>query len=165
MTFEIRKAKPEDAEEIGFIQCMTWLETYEGLIDEDFMATLNPEKSALKFKTINCDELLVLTANEKVVGFSSCCKARDEDLPATAGEIRSIYIVKGFQKLGHGKALLEASIKKLREDGFEDIVIWVLKKNAAAIDFYEKFGFDADGKTKTIEFNAPVMLKRFVLKK
>jgi GNAT superfamily N-acetyltransferase len=164
MTFEIRKATPEDADEIGFIQCMTWLETYEGLIDEDFMASLSPERSITKFRELSCDELLVLTANGKDVGFSSCCKARDDDLPE-AGDIRSIYIIKGYQKLGYGQKLLEASIEKLRQDGYNDIVIWILKKNAAAIDFYEKFGFVEDGKTKTLDFNAPVTLKRYILRK
>jgi ribosomal protein S18 acetylase RimI-like enzyme len=39
-------------------------------------------------------------------------------------------------------------LRCLREDGFDEVILWVLRGNEQAIRFYEAEGFVADGGSK-----------------
>lgn len=163
MTFQIRPASPEDADGIGRVHAASWKETYAGMIDDAFLASLSPEKSAARFRELGFKDILVLTADGSVVGFSVPVKSRDDDLPEDCADVRAIYILKDYQKLGYGKKLLNASIEKLRNEGFTDVSVWVLEGNKNAIAFYENYGFAYDGKSKEVVYNLPVVCKRYML--
>lgn len=165
MISEIRQATAEDADEIGDVHCTSWLETYAGKINTEYLATLSPENSAQKFREGNLKDCLVLIADDKIVGFSVIGPTRNEDLPKSFGDIRAIYILRQYQKMGLGKKLLTAAIERLQREGLDDVAIWVLSANTAAIEFYEKNGFVFDGTHQEIAYVTPVQLKRYLLRK
>lgn len=165
MIFEIRSAKPEDTPQIGYVHCTCWLETYTGQINSEYLASLSPENSTEKFRQADFKNVLVLTADDKIVGFSVMGPTRDEDLPASYADIHAIYILRQYQKLGQGKKLLTAAIDRLRQEGFDGISVWVLSTNTAAIAFYEKNGFLHDGTEQEIAYVTPVRLKRYLFRK
>jgi ribosomal protein S18 acetylase RimI-like enzyme len=43
---------------------------------------------------------------------------------------------------------LDESVVRLRRDGFEEAILWVLTGNQQAIEFYEGAGFEADGASR-----------------
>jgi ribosomal protein S18 acetylase RimI-like enzyme len=163
MILEIREATQGDAKQIGFVHCTAWLETYTGLINPVFLASLSPERSTQRFEELGCRDMLVLSADGSVVGFSAYGQTRDADLPETCGDVRAIYILKAYQRLGYGRKLLESSLEKLRQEGFETFSIWVLKENKNAIAFYEKCGFVFDGTEKEVLYTTPVTCRRYML--
>lgn len=63
----------------------------------------------------------------------------------------ALYVLKDYQKLGIGKALMNECIKRLAS--FEYVCVWVLHNNMQAIKWYENYGFTKDGKMKSV----PVM--------
>lgn len=164
MIFDIREATLKDAKQIGFVHTSAWLETYTGLLNSVFLSSLSPERSAQRFEELRCRDILVLTADGRIVGFSAYGKTRDASLPNTCGDIHAIYILKAYQKQGYGKKLLEASMEKMRADGFDMFSVWVLEENKNAIAFYEKCGFKSDGATKEIIYTTPVMCRRMLLR-
>ena len=164
MIFDIRPATADDADEIGYVHATSWLETYTGLINDEFLAALSPEKSAEKFRETGCRDTLVLTADNRVVGFTVSGRTRDNKMPGSYGDIHAIYILKPYQRRGYGSKLLSAAIEKLRREGFDGFTVWVLESNQKACAFYEKFGFESDGTQIEHVYVTPVLLKRYLLK-
>lgn len=60
----------------------------------------------------------------------------------------ALYVLKDYQKLVIGKALMDECIKRLA--AYEYISVWVLFNNISAILWYGHYGFKMDGKTKSV---------------
>jgi GNAT superfamily N-acetyltransferase len=165
MTFEIRDAAPRDVKEIGFVHWKSWIDTYTGLINPTFLESLSAQKSAARFKELGVANMLVLTADGTVVGFSVSGRSKDDDLPDSCGDIHAIDILKDYHKLGYGRKLLEASLEKLRREGFDMVSAWLLEDNKNAAAFYMKCGFVPDGRKKEVIYTTPVMCVRYILRK
>ncbi len=150
----IRKAGISDAEEKGFVHYHSWNETYTGLIDQSFLDSRSLEK-CIESARNHPENNYVAVVDDHIVGFSCYLKARDEDLK-DAGEIMAIYILKDYYGLGIGKKLMAVCYKELSQ--YNKIILWVLKTNKNAIDFYEHIGFVQDGKEKEVKINEGVKL-------
>ena len=83
---------------------------------------------------------MVCIDNGKIVGTSSFCKSRFEQLQGW-GEIISIYLLPDYIGKGYGKILIDAVLSELKRQGYEDVFLWVLEENVRARNFYEKYGF------------------------
>ncbi|MFA7078229.1 MAG: GNAT family N-acetyltransferase [Syntrophomonas sp.] len=73
-------------------------------------------------------------------------KSRDELLEDCA-EIVSLYVLPEYWSQKQGYELMQFSMHRLKERGFLQAYLWVLKENKRAIEFYEKIGFTNDGFT------------------
>ena len=82
----------------------------------------------------------------RIVGFCGYGPSRDEDKKGF-GEIDSIYILKSAQVLGIGKRLLDAAFRELLPG--LGVTVWAPKENRSAIEFFENYGFQADGAEKS----------------
>lgn len=56
---------------------------------------------------------------------------------------------------GRGRALLAAAEERLRGDGFDEAVLWVLAGNDRARRFYEAAGWAHDGSVRVDEVGPP----------
>ncbi len=159
----IRKADIKDAEGKGYVHYHSWNETYTGIIDQDYLDSRSLEKCVSLAKKYPQNTYVALVEG-KIVGFSCYIKYRDDDLENT-GEINAIYLLKDYHGQGIGKMLMEACYKEL--DEYPKIALWVLKSNHHAIEFYEKMGFEKDGKEKTVRINDKISLieVRMILRK
>lgn len=54
------------------------------------------------------------------------------------------------RRRGAAGRLLESAIDWTRSEGFDELMLWVVRDNAAAIALYEKFGFVRSGKVDTM---------------
>src|SRR3979409_845258 len=57
-----------------------------------------------------------------------------------AGELYAIYVLDSAQRHGNGRELVRAVAGALRGMGLPDMIVWVLRDNAAARRFYERLG-------------------------
>jgi len=119
----------------------SWHETYAGLVDEEYLVRITPEK-CLDIARKWPENLIVAKDGEKVIGFVGYGKYRDESIP-DCGEVFSIYVLAEYHGRGVGYALMNAAAEQLT--GFGKIALWVLKGNEKAIRFYERYGFRFDG--------------------
>ncbi len=100
-------------------------------------------------KTMFEDELYNLNAHYlvvenmgKIVGYIGFWKIIDE------GHITNIAVHPDFRKLGYGKALISALIKKAKDMEIIAITLEVRRSNHVAISLYESFGFVSSGVRK-----------------
>lgn len=154
----IRPATINDAEQKGQIHYQTWIETYTGHINQAYLDRMKPERS-VEFARKYPENTLVAELDGKIVGFACYGKSRDLTYE-NHGEIIALYVLKGYQKLGIGRALMESCLEQLKV--YPQHFLWVLKSNQKAIAFYEKMGFMANGDEKELVLETPVAEIRMV---
>ncbi|MFH0767056.1 MAG: GNAT family N-acetyltransferase [Bacillota bacterium] len=150
----IREATQNDAEGKGYVHYQSWNETYTGLMDQDYLNQRSLEKCvdiARKYP----ERCFVAEFDGKIVGFSCYNSCRDDDMK-NAGEVMAIYVLKAYQKMGIGNALMQACLNKLAN--YQKIVVWVLDTNINAIDYYQHLGFEEDGKMKKEEISKSIFI-------
>lgn len=160
MKTEIRPATVLDVPALAFVHHTAWQETYTGLIDQTFLDARTVERSAKNMEKA-WPEINVAVCDGRVIGLCGCSASRDADTPPDTGEIQGIYLLRDFQHLGLGRALMEDALRRLQESGYRKVTLWVLDSNAKAIRFYEKAGFSPDGAVKTAVLGTPVKELRY----
>ena len=138
----VRPAVIGDAEAIARVHVATWRTTYRGILPDDFLASLTESHYADRWRRgIGDGTSRVFVAEDAggVVGFASGGRERaGED--AFGGELYALYVDDRAQRQGHGRELVRAVVGGLRGMGLTDMIIWVLRDNAAARAFYERLG-------------------------
>ncbi len=142
------KAMETDDEIRGkaYVHWKSWQETYPGLMDAAYLAGRTLEKceeQAFRWR----DNLLVAKDGDRVVGFVGF-GASGDGLPET-GEVFALYVLPEYCGRGVGKRLMDAALARLRQ--YPRVCLWVLKENARAVRFYEKYGYRPDGAEKYSE--------------
>lgn len=84
-------------------------------------------------------------ANGAAQAFALCGPRRDEGVGPKTGEVYSIYLHPEAWGQGHGRALLQHTLRDLRERGFNGVRIWTLEANEQAAGFYTAAGFKLTG--------------------
>jgi ribosomal protein S18 acetylase RimI-like enzyme len=100
-----------------------------------------------------------------IVGFVTFGPSRDADAVGLA-EIYALYVDPGRYGAGVGRLLMAHARRRLKEQGFEAAVLWVLLGNERAASFYEREGWAADGAVREEEpYGIVSSVRRFQLKK
>jgi GNAT superfamily N-acetyltransferase len=74
-----------------------------------------------------------------VVGFASGGRERAGET-GYAGELYAIYLLESAQRRGLGRELFRAVVEGLRGMELADLIVWVLRDNQPARQFYERLG-------------------------
>jgi len=146
----IRRAKSSDARGIAKVHVAAWKAAYRGLLPDNTLDQLSVDDSEARWKERLAGawgKILVAEQKDRIIGFAACGASRDEDLDKV-GELYVIYVHPEEWRKGYGATLIGEAMKHLREAGFEEVVLWVLRGNQQAIRFYEAAGFVADGASK-----------------
>jgi ribosomal protein S18 acetylase RimI-like enzyme len=148
----IRRAELSDEKSIATVLVAAWTIAYRRLVPDDVLDHLSVEDSERRWReriAAPWGHIFVAEQESCIVGFAACGSSQDEDSDREqVGEIYAIYVHPDQWRQGYGTALVGEAIKCLREDGFEEVTLWVLKENQEAIRFYEAAGFEADGASK-----------------
>jgi ribosomal protein S18 acetylase RimI-like enzyme len=145
----------------AFVHFQSWHETYEGLVDGEYMKTVTLERCEQIARAWR-DNLLVAKDGNKVIGFAGYGRYRDETM-AEYGEIFALYVLRAYQGRKVGIALMNEAVERLA--AHPAICLWVLKGNEKAIRFYEKYGFRFDGTEQEILLGTPCIEQRMVLQR
>jgi len=95
--------------------------------------------------------VLVAVENRRVVGFATTLPAQDPDLDeAIDGQLDELEVDPSAHGRGHGSRLLNASIDRLRADGFQRAVCWISAVDDARRGFLLKAGWAPDGSWREI---------------
>jgi ribosomal protein S18 acetylase RimI-like enzyme len=155
----IRRATTRDATAIADVHTRTWQHAYRGLVADDFLDSLSVVERATRWSEIlsageSRSTTLVDIDGEVLRGFVSVGPNRDDD-EATheAWEIFAIYVDPHFHRRGYGTDLLRAALAVVPLSASRT-TLWVLEDNQTARTFYEVFGFQADGMTKSEQIGA-----------
>lgn len=140
--FEIRKAVPKDALGITIVNVYTWKTTYTGLMPDE---VIDARIAELMERTEKCrteieknDNFMVASVENNIIGFCCCGKSRNQAY-LDSGEIYALYVLRGFQGTGAGKALFSAGARKLTAAGCSSMIVNCLQGNPS-LDFYRHMG-------------------------
>jgi GNAT superfamily N-acetyltransferase len=136
----IRVAEVRDAAAIAHVHVQSWLTTYEGIVPQEYLASLNEAERVPIWQDWLTRDISVFIAEieGQVVGFAGGGAVR-EPLHAYDSELYTLYLLKEVQGQGIGKALLGAVTEALVQKGHRSMLVWVLEQNPA-VRFYEKAG-------------------------
>jgi GNAT superfamily N-acetyltransferase len=136
----IRLAEMQDAAAIAHVHVQSWLTTYNGLVPEEYLASLNEaERVPLWQEWLTRDiNVFVAEFEGKIVGFAGGGPIR-EPLAAYDAELYAIYLLEEVQGRGIGKDLLSAVAEALVGKDHRSMLVWVLEQTPA-VRFYEKTG-------------------------
>jgi GNAT superfamily N-acetyltransferase len=140
----IRPATGADVGGIARVHVDSWRTTYQGILPDDYLATLTYERRESLWRKICARPVghrLVYVAEETpgdIVGFASGGPERSGD-PVYTGEIYAIYLLQRWQGRGLGRRLIVRLVRRLRARGLTSLLIWVLADNPSC-RFYEALG-------------------------
>lgn len=138
----VRPAEVDDAAAIARVHVASWRTTYRELLPVDFLASLDEAGYEERWRRILEDRssrVYVAADGREVVGFASGGRERAGET-GYEGELYAIYVLSEAQSRGHGRRLVQAVVGGLRELELRDMIVWVLRDNAAARRFYERLG-------------------------
>lgn len=140
--FEIRKAVPDDALGITIVNVYTWKTTYSVLMPENVIdariAELRDRAEKCRADIVRNGNFFVAAEKSTIVGFCRYGGSRN-DAYKDSGEINAIYVLRGFQGMGAGRALFSAGIEGLKAEGYASLILNCLRGNPA-LDFYRHMG-------------------------
>jgi GNAT superfamily N-acetyltransferase len=140
--FEIRKAVPEDALGITIVNVYTWETTYAGLMPDEVIdariAELAERAKKCRADIEENDNFMVAAVGHTIIGF--CCFGKSRS-PAyrDSGELYAVYVLRGFQGTGAGKALFSAGARELTAVGCSSMIVNCLQGNPS-LAFYRHMG-------------------------
>ncbi|MEC9489101.1 MAG: GNAT family N-acetyltransferase [Halanaerobium sp.] len=164
MDYQIRKAVPGDARALGELHSAAWRKAYKGIVPEEILSRINPDKREEMFRqtiTSETEDTTVITFRGKVIGFITLGPFRGEESGGPNGEIWGIYISPSHWHQGLGTTLFNWGVKELTLRGYRQVFLWVLEDNTQARNFYQKLGFAEDGRTKEIEMGKTLSVLRY----
>ena len=141
MKAKILKAKPEDAIQIASIIKNGWNSAYKGIISDESLNSMDVERISVKWKRAieEGGHIYVYKDNDQVLGVIRFGKAERPVTP-NEGEVYVLYVKVEEKRKGIGTELLKFAKEKLKEIGYNKIVIWCLKGNIQGANFYQKSG-------------------------
>ena len=159
---EIRALTPQDnLVAVGEMYAECWKEHYRGVLPDDFLNRLTGDRWSAVLHADPSSTIAVFEGKE-VVGAVTMGFARDEGREGY-GEITSIYLLSRTKRKGCGRRLLQAALERLKEDGCENVCLWVMEPNRSAAGFYEHMGFAPSGRKQAERYAAQdVMLIEYI---
>lgn len=132
----------DNAADSGKIIYTAWGETYRGLMPDEVLDSRQLDR-CIKVAHENMENKRLCYVDGEAAGTIVVLpKNRDFCTYKEGGEVVALYVLKKFQRLGLGKALIQWGIKQLDSD---IVTLFVLKGNDNAIGFYKKMGFEFTG--------------------
>jgi len=155
----MRIATFDDVQTISLIHALSWKEAYKNNLSQQFLRSIQNDRW-VPFFTDHIQnqrfETALYFADEKATACITYGKSRDESLIDCA-EIVSLYVLPEYWSQKQGYELMQFSMKRLKDQGFNQVILWVLKENERAIQFYNKIGFINDGVTIEVPLDDKIL--------
>ena len=145
----LREATLADVPAIVAVQAKTWREAYRGLVDDAFLEAIPMQQWIESWRAhlfARDTHAIVAEDGGRVIGFASV-GTPDDAATAKDGiaELHTIYIEAAYYGRGVGRMLITAALDRMRAEGFEEAILWVLEGNERGRRFYELGGWAPDG--------------------
>jgi len=160
MTYNLRIAHENDIPALAALHCQGWIDSYQGLIPQDYLDGLNAEEFSEKWQKWMADDISTTLIAEgedgKSAGFCMFGPLRtpvpgqSAIRPIYSAEIYAIYLGKDHWGKGLAQEFFQESAKTLKEQKHYSMALWVVGGNKRACKFYDKMGGQRIGK-KVVE--------------
>lgn len=142
----VRPAVPGDETAVTEIQIAAWRATHDATLGDGVMERLDADlmrerwQAAITSAPAPGFAVLVALDGPEVVGFTA----------VTPGQVMSLEVQPARRRGGHGSRLLAAAVDRLRTDGGQEVVTWVLEGDTAREQFLASCGLGADGTERVL---------------
>lgn len=153
LSFNIHRAKSEDAAAIKKIHIETYQTSYRGYIPDEYLDNMLLDDEVIKRtkEYLNTTECWVAVYNEKPVGFAYVSYPEED-----AFEINALYVHPKHQKCGIGSKLIDFLCTDKNERGLVKCIVWTMKFGPS-LPFYKKIGFVPTNDEKMWKFEIPII--------
>ena len=150
MSVTIRLAVPADALDMAEIHMRSWEAAYKDIIPASYIKEKNAGRPALWQRVITDENTTeyVIQADGKTVGLMGVGPSRDEDTGDDVYELTGLYLLPEYFRQGIGTQAMEFAFDRARGLGKKVMTVWLIADNLNAKNFYKKFGFAEDGKSR-----------------
>jgi ribosomal protein S18 acetylase RimI-like enzyme len=161
--FTIRPAGTDDARDMAAVQVTSWRRAYRGLLDEGYLAGLSSDQLTDHWERVidrlpATEHLLVVETGGSVVGYAHTGPSRGADAAPETGELYSLYVSPDHWDLGVGRAIHDAGLKAMVDDGYRQATLWMLGTNDRARRFYGRQGWTTVAGRRTQEFGGQTVV-------
>ena len=164
MSFLIRKATIQDANDIAVIVTSSWKAAYKDIISPKVMQErTDVDKRTESFSKIisnGIQNVYIILDDEKPCGFCTSDKYREEDL-SNAYEIIAMYFLTKYWGIGFAKQTMDFVLEDIKKSGYQKVCLWTFEDNLRARRFYEKCGFEFDGTKKESDLGENLFYVRY----
>jgi ribosomal protein S18 acetylase RimI-like enzyme len=148
----VRPLAAADVDAVARLHVAVWQTAYRGLLPDAFLDAISVERRTAMWRQIverQASPALLAEQDGCIVGFVLGGRSRDDDAQVgVTAEIMAIYVAPERWGTGAGTQLMQAALAMLRNQGFHEVTLWVLRDNVRARRFYELAGFKPDGGEK-----------------
>ncbi len=148
----VRTATVDDLDSLVEIFRACWLTSYRDILPLSVRDEMSVEKAremwALSVTPHPERTTFVIELNGVVVGVA---RVGADVSNSARGHLFSLYVHPDNAGRGLGKLLLKHALASLRENGFEEITLWVFKNNAPTRNLYSSLGFLETGQERIDE--------------
>lgn len=157
----IRTAVLADASRLTKVRHQGWLFAYRGLMPDAVLDQMDGAKETRRWQ----ERIALPPANSflycadidgEIVGFCAGGINRDAD-EVYDGELYALYVLPDRHHQGIGRALVQVGMGWLRDQGYHQMLIWVLRDNQSARRFYEAVGGRLERERQIEIGGAPLM--------
>ena len=152
---DIRLAIPSDAPDIAEILMRSWEVAYGNIIPADFIRKRNSMRME-QFKQAITEEnntYYIIQTDGKTVGYMRVVNTLNDDgSESEVSDLEQIYLHPDYYRQGIGTQAMNFAYSVALSSRKTVMIVWVLAENTAAIKFYKKCGFVADGERKKREY-------------
>jgi len=140
---KIRVATINDAETIAEIHTISWRETYQNALTEQYLRDVVPKDRALVWRERldnpkHNQRVFVAVCDGVVVGFICLLAGENIDMGSF---LDNLHVLKTHQSKGIGKALLKAGARWcLQQEPTKGLCLLVIQDNSQAQKFYKQLG-------------------------
>jgi L-amino acid N-acyltransferase YncA len=140
----IRKAAAADAAGIARVHVDSWRSTYAGIMPDTLLAGMTyADREEMWINRLSNQEnpnplLVAEDAQGRIVGFAAAGPERTSR-PDYGAEVYAVYLLEAEQGAGIGKVLFTEAASRLRELGYDSLLVWVARDNPAC-GFYAALG-------------------------
>lgn len=150
MSITYRTASPSDAAALAIFGARSFADTFGHLYDPGDLALFLANHRAENWHAELSDPgfaVRIAEAGEEAVGYA---KLGPPQLPfaprGKAAELRQLYVLGPWHGAGVAQALIEWVIERSRAQGANHLYLSVFVDNHRARRFYEKYGFEEEGR-------------------
>ena len=160
----IRRVDVADADAVALVRVRSWQAAYAGLLPASYLDAMDVAHNADLFRrrlsapAVHSDDWLVEWEGQ-IVGWGNIqSTSRDEDAEPGCAELIALYVLPSHWGYGLGHRMMHHLMAVLADVGSKRVTLWVLEGNQRARAFYERQGFEVDGRRKEVSLLEGVVL-------
>ena len=152
----VRPAVPGDEEAVTRVQVSAWRDTHESALGDGVVDALDTAVMRDRWAAAIASPpgpgfaVLVALDGPLIVGFAA----------VAPGQLVALEVAPDSQRAGHGSRLLSAAVDRLRTDGAQEMVTWVLDDDTARERFLSSAGLGPDGMSRTLATGVREVVER-----